>query len=243
MLAKKLAQARAGRDIQLIGAVTSYVQTAASGTDDVSTTSLGLVENDFLIAVHGVTIGSDLTAATNYGIASGWTQIADLYRSDTYSTNLYAGWLRCTSSPPTSVSFLKGGSTGHASLAAILAFRNVNTTTGLDVTSTTVTSFNGNNADAVTILPTTAGSKVVVVYAGAGVDSSTSLAGLKTGPANLTGIFLGGTNGAGSWTSQGYLGAGWSSWASGNFNPAAVTGTGSGGTDSWGAVTMALRVK
>ena len=230
-----------GGGISYLGAIT-YTAQSASGGSTQSLASLSLQQNDFLLLFAFNSQDVDLTGGTNLGTTdAGWTLVSDLYANDTNDSNMAFQWQRCGATPPTTVLIKRGSATDHSVAAIVMAFRGVNTTTGLDVTTTTATGTNGNQADPASITPVTAGAWVVAAYGGSGEDVSTSLLGLKTSPSNMTQREFIGYDEGGLIGTQNYLGVSTYAWTSGAFNPNAVTGTGSTTSDSWAAVTVALR--
>lgn len=249
MLAKKLIASLAGQSsaspIQFIGYNHGTDTGTAGGT---YTWTLGawqggiggaLQENDFLLlcvtewdTVNIVAGGS----SKDYGPASGaaFTLLCDIYSNDNFDVNFYVGWRRCGVTPPTSIAMCRPDAANRPSQNLLLAYRGVNVTTGIDVTTTNATGINGSYADPPAITPVTAGAKIIAF---GGSASQASL--VRTPSASMTTRFgvneyaFGGnyTNISGSETD----------WTGGAFNPAAWTAGSSVNTESWCAATVALR--
>jgi hypothetical protein len=71
------------------------------------------------------------------------------------------------STPDTTITFSQTGNADNAGTASILVFRNVDTTTPIDVTTTTATAANTVLANPPAITPTTAGAWIIYGASGA----------------------------------------------------------------------------
>lgn len=149
--------------IQFVG---SRSGSAGNATISVSLTSLtgGIgataLENDIVIAIHS---HESLFSDENMGPStSGYTELADLVATDTRRANLSVSWKRMGSTPDTNVNFPGLGLlTEHSAIVRV--YRNVNTITAIDVTRTTATGNNTNQAVPPSIGPLTPGAWVVSV--------------------------------------------------------------------------------
>lgn len=231
--AKKTDQASGS--IQYVG---GYVEGFVGQTTDktITLTSLtgGLAsqpsDNDFVIVYFGTGSNADRNL-----VVSGYTELVELYANDDSDTNLVVAYKFMTGTPDTSVT-LTGGTlnTSDAGAVYISVWRNVNTTTPMDVTQTTATGTNTVLADPPAITPVTLGS--VIVSGAAGAHDK---AGAPTySSSNLTGFLSVGADDANDVT----IGGGYNIWTTGSFNPAQFTFSDSDATKySYAAVTLALR--
>lgn len=187
-------------------------------------------DGDVVIFAHlnRNTSAGDLDVGTT---TSGYTEIADIYDSDTaVHVNLSVNWKRMGSTPDTQVI---SNNTTSRNVAIAYVLRGVDPSTPLDVTSTTATGQNSGRADPPSIAPTTVGSVVLAI--GANISSSTAA---LTGPSGYSNIVNRADN---TTTPYPVIGIGMKYWTSGAEDPAAWTGTGDSTTYAWTAVTLALR--
>lgn len=228
---------QADTDIKYVG---GYVEGFVGQTTDktITLTSLtgGLASqpsaDDFVI----VYFGTSSTADRNL-VVSGYTEVVELWANDDSDTNLAVAYKFMTATPDTSIT-LTGGTLNIAEAGAVYisVWRNVNTTTPLDVTQTTATGTNTVLADPPAITPVTLGS--VIVSGAAGAHDK---AGAQTySSSNLTGFLSVGADDSTAVT----IGGGYNIWTTGTFNPAQFTFSNTdGGKYSYAAVTLALRKK
>ena len=217
------------------GATQGYLGTTSNITFSLTSLTGGLAsapaEGDLVIVCFAT--NPDDTGQISYRI-SGYTELANLYAIDTDRAQLQVGYKIMTSSPDTSVTITGGtADIDQAGAIAVHVWRNVDSSTPFDVTSTTVQETNTVLADPPSITPITSGA--VIVAAGAGGH----LEGLDTYSSSDLSNFL--TSG-GNDTHDVTIGLGSSSWTSGPFDPAQFTFS---DTDSTAyaacAITMALR--
>jgi hypothetical protein len=143
-------------------------------------------------------------------------------------------------SPDTSVSIPASASTTAGIAYSIFVFRNVDTTTPMDVTAVTASGINTAQPDPAAITPTTAGAWIYVAGGGAmaagAAPQSTAPTGLDTTTNAWRQTVLTTT------TNDPGLATGFkSNWASGAFDCPAFTGYTTTNTGSWTAATLALR--
>lgn len=185
--------------------------------------------DDIVIVSYGV--GSTVNATIGVNTA-GYTEIAELYVSDTYDANLSVSYKVMGATPDTSVDISATGLNSDGGYVVIQVFRGIDTTTPMDVTAATATGGNSGIPNPAAITPTTVGAEIVVIGATASTGGVTYTAAYLTN-------FLTASNTAA--TNDITVGAGWVDWTSGAYDPAAFTVTGSANTQSWAAVTLALR--
>ncbi len=215
-----------------IGGLGTTADIVISLTDLVGGIGTKPVKGDVVIVAFstGSTVNRDLVIA-------GFTEIADLYADDTYDTNLAVAYKVMGDTPDTSVT-LTGGSlnTADAYAVAIHVWRNVDPITPLDVTSTTATASNSGLANPPAITPVTQGAFVIVIGAAAHASGTHYFASPESA---VTTFFTAGADD----TNDATVGMGvYREWTSGAYDPAAFRLTvADSGSNSWAAVTMALR--
>jgi len=190
---------------------------------------------DFVIVSYSVGSGSATDRALTIQNASStnYTLIdSELFSSDTFSANLRVAYRFMPGTPETSMVLSGTGNNADAGAYTIHVFRNVDSSTPLDVAAVSATGQNTRVANPAQITPTTSGAKIFVVAGAACGTGGTWTAGYLT---DLRATSQADTNDA-------MIGSGYLSWTSGAYDPAAF---GAGGTDttddSWCALTVALR--
>lgn len=190
------------------------------------------IAGDLVIVATGFAGTSD----SNPGVTtSGYTELTDLYSDDSNDSNFSVNWKIMSVSPDTSVTAISGVST-HAGVTVIQVWRNADSVTPIDVTTTTATGTNGRDFDSPEITPVTSGA-VVLSMGGAAHSASvtTTLTSEPTGYSNV--VFL-----AKSGTNQSFTaGLASKAWTSGAEDPAAWDISGNSNSDAWCAATVVLR--
>lgn len=241
--------------ISLVGAKFSYPEdtgivfvgrsssgdNTANSSYDVSLTGLALGTGSFVRAgdvIIVITTQSSTGSSSSEATApTGFTEIANLFANDTYDTSMCVSY-KISDGTETSVTIprLANASFGSSTIACV--WRNVDQTTPMDVSSTTVTSVNTGLPNAPAITPVTAGA--VIIACGGASTAAASNTIILAQPTGMTGIAS--TRGIGTSSVGKVAAAYYTGWTSGSYNPAAFTG---GGTDSTSysaaAVTLALR--
>lgn len=228
------AAAAAAAGLQYVGG-TTYVNDA-DATPNVPLTSLtgGLASAPAAGDIVIVALASG-SAGTNRNIsATGYTEVADLYSDDTQDANMYVGY-KVLSGADTVIDLDNDG--GSLTASAVHVWRGQNATP-LDVTSTTATGIDTARPNPPSITPTTAGAVVIVMGAGcsAGDDSASPLTQSGSELSNFRAASE--NNGT---TRTVHVAIGSKAWTSGAFDPVAFTGAAADATDSWCAVSLALR--
>lgn len=228
--------------ISFVGSKTYAVAGAASGTHSVSLTDLldtsgasaTLLQNDIVIINYGTGSASDRA----YAPPTGYTEDQELYSNgSTFDTNQCIWWKVMGATPDTTVDLPASGATTDSLAATIFAFRGVDTSTPLDVASTTATGTGTINANGPSITPSTAGAWIVVCGAGAagiGADLANA-ANLSSTTNHFRSAWRAGSNDATAATGIK------TDWASGAFDPDAFGPGATNANQSWAAVTLALR--
>lgn len=221
------------------GQVNSFAGTTAN-TDVTFALTGGLAStpaaNDLVVVSFATGSTADRTLSiTNTG-GTAYTLIgSELYANDLFDTNFRAAYRFMPGTPETAVRFAGGtGNNQDAGTYLIQVFRNVDSSTPIDVTTTTNTGINTRLADPPSITPSTPGAWIVVVGACAGGTTATF-----TNPADLS-----------DWrsdsqvdTNDSTIGGGYyTGWTSGAYDHAAFAGGGTDTTDdSWAAIAFVLR--
>jgi hypothetical protein len=215
-------------------------------------TASGAGNTNITISLTALTGGSGSTAlegdivivALNYSgntnanvppslVTSGYSSIASLFVDDSNETNLVVARKIMGSTPDTDVeATVSGGSSGRYYTGVVHVWRGVDQTTPLDVTSTTNTGTNSSAADCPSITPTTSGSVVLAVGGNAIANGAYGINGAPSGYTNLKNV-------TGSVYSSTAIAS--KAWTSGAENPGAFSVGGTSISDSWAAVTIALR--
>lgn len=175
-----------------------------------------------------LTIQDAASGGNDYTYAGG----GDLYQNgSTYDSNFVVGYKRMGATPDAQA-FLAGGDGTGGRAWTVHVFRDVDPNSPLDVSAVTTGGTGTHLADPNSILPSTSGAWIYVAGAGATATGAAFSAGYLS--AFLT------DSGADSQDSD--VGAGYVTWTSGSYDPAAFTGGGTdAAADSWNAVTLALR--
>ena len=217
----------------------SYVGSASNSATttsfDIDLSTIGLQQNDLVIILLGMVETADYNLAIT---TAGYTEVADLYGNDSKDCNFGVFYKFMGASPDTSVTCNTVSVNGNARVGLAYCFRGVDTSTPLDVTSTTAVGTNTGNPDNPSITPTTAGSVVLALGCGLMVDDATivapttpegftNLASKKLPDSLNTGVAVAGASLA---------------WTSGAVNPNSWSGFSTDTGSAWCAVSMALRV-
>jgi len=222
--------------ISFVGSAEGSSVPNADTTVDLS--GIGLQEGDLVIVSAG--IGDDDNAALDLVVnSSGYTELINTFSQDDDDVNLGVWWKIMDAVPDTSV--VVEGSTGgtDSSLAVVvMAFRGVDSTTPFDVARTSNTGINTFNPDPPSIDHNNP-SGVWIVIAGAS-GHLLGGSGTYTFP---TGYTTNAIDRGQDDTNDITVGMGYrSSGVSDPENPGVMTHTGTvSATNSWAAVTMALR--
>jgi hypothetical protein len=201
----------------------------------------GVETGDFLIAINFWGSISNGSPGVTDGDGVTFTEVADLYSSDTHDINLSVSWGFVTGSPPTSITMAGPNSASYGGAAAIFAFTGVDTTTPMDATPTTATGVNSNIPDPPSITPDTTGASFVAIGAIARTNSGVGTFLDDDPDIGYTGVSViasGGTATDSSLSVSRKLNAGVSGVAE---DRAAFTLSGDSTSHSWASVMLALR--
>ncbi|MBI2030764.1 hypothetical protein HYT05_04020 [Candidatus Kaiserbacteria bacterium] len=187
-------------------------------------------EGDLVI----VSTGFVSTSNGNPGVGTaGYTELNDLYANDTRDANFSVNWKLMGVSPDTTVSCNGSGSASNGAVCVVHVWRGADQTTPFDVASTSATATNSAVPNSPSITPTTSGAIVISTGLGTGsaVDNSVTA---PTGYSNKVDISVDPSSAA-------TVGISSKSWSSGAEDPAAWTTWTTSTSDSWAAMTLAIR--
>lgn len=188
---------------------------------------------DLVIVAYSVGSTADRALTIQNGSSVDYTLAgSELYQNDTYDSNLRVAYRFMPDPTETTVVLSGTGNTADAGAYTIHVFRGVDSSTPLDVAAVTAGNINTRLADPGSILPTTSGAWIYVTGGAAAATGGTYTASYLTDFRATTQVD----------TNDAMIGAGYVTWTSGTYDPAAFTGGGTDTTnDSWNAVTLALR--
>jgi hypothetical protein len=210
--------------------------TGASGLLDATGAQATLQQGDIVITAYATSEVTDVAMSTS---SSGWTEVTELYENvvSGQDTNLAVYYKVMGASPDTSFVAVGAGSASAGVIATAFAFRGVDTATPLDVASTTASGQTTTIPNGASITPVTTGAWPVVVGAGAATTGAA-----YTVPAGLSATTNHFRSSNHAETVDIAIGLGIKTdWVSGAFDPAAFGGGVSNASNSWIAVTLALR--
>lgn len=213
-----------------VGKTSATTVTFALTNGSASTPAAG----DLVIVAYSVGSTADraLTiqnaSTVNYTLAG-----SELYQNDNFDSNLRVAYRFMPSpTPETSMVLSQTFSTNDAGAYTIHVFRGVDPSTPLDVAAVIAGAINTRLANPGSILPITSGALIYVVGAAAAATGGTYTAAYLT---DFRATTQADNNDA-------MIGSGYVNWTSGTYDPAIFTGGGTASsTDSWNAVTLALR--
>ncbi len=217
-------------------------KTNAANGADLTLTLPTCLENDLVIVAANIPTNSDIDVAmdsTTPGGAGSWTEVADLNSFDSNQTNLGVFYKKMGATPDTTAVVDGLGNASDGNSAVALVFRNVDTSTPMDVAATTATGANSGFANPPSINQADANT-VIVVAAG-----TAHTAGDTHGyifPKNYIGVGDVGNDTRDSLVALAYAHSGLVSDPEdpGAFSELGLLGV-PNGLNSWAAVTMALR--
>lgn len=185
------------------------------------------------LVVVTVVTGHSNDAPTLSLVSTGYTPLTQLDADDTYDCALRVFYKVMGGTPDTSVVVTRTNDTAAGLAVAVQVFRGVDTATPMDVTPVPATGIDIGQPDPAPITPTTAGSWIVVCC-GAVHASITALT-----LATLSNVV---SAGIGETVDPAVAMGDYTSWTSGEYNPAAAGGGSTSSFASWCAYTLALRI-
>lgn len=204
-----------------------------SNLRDAANAAYTLVQDDVVIAAYACSGTADFAMATS---SAGWTLLGEHYSNGTLDTNVAVFAKKMTASPDASSTFTGpgGASNGTIGVAAVLKGADI---AALDVAAVLAAGTGTSVPNPGAITPATAGAFICVVGAG------TAAAGaVFTNPGDLataTNHFRSGNHAE---TNDIAIGMGFKeNWTSGAFDPAAWGGGNVNASNSWAAITLAIR--
>lgn len=215
--------------------------TAISGTTSTGTVTFNLTggvatapaANDIVLVAY--TIASNSSINPPMSITGYTNAFSQLFVTDTQSTKFGVAYKIMGSTPDTNFTRSQTGNTQHAGAIAVHVWRNVDTTTPLDVTSTTSTTTNSILVNPPAITPVTSNS--VILVAGGGAHA--------LGTETYTASYLSNFRTVGSADNvDALVGMGSILWTGGTYDPAQWTFSDVDSTAfSCASATLALRPK
>jgi hypothetical protein len=204
---------------------------ASGASISVSLSGLSLQENDFVLVINTCMGNSDRDMTMN---TAGYTSILDIYVNGTTSdSNMGISWKVMGSTPDSTVSCKGSSSANFGGGAIAYAFRGVDTSNPIDVTTTSATASGSSIPNPPSITPFTSGAFIVIAGSYAATTPDTTVT-VPTGYSNQVLV-----REDPSW---GILTAVASkAWTSGAEDPAAWTDWTTEASGSWTAATVALR--
>lgn len=215
-----------------VGGTSGSFIDGGGGTISLTSLSGGLAsspaENDIVIVT--CTLGTQ--SLRNVSFTWG-TSIYSAQSDDSFDASFHARYKIMTSSPDTSVNISGSGNVTDSLGYAVHVWRNINTTTPLDVTRTVASGIDSAVPNPPAITPVTAGA-IIIAMGGAGGGTLAAF----TSPGSVTHFFTGW--GVDTQDGNAFMYS-YESWTSGAYDPAVPGGGGGGGTSAWVACTIALR--
>lgn len=185
-------------------------------------------QNDVVILAVGIGATVNINQTV---VSAGWTELFDIYISDVQDANLSIFYKVMGAVPDISVDIGPTTNISYAGAAIVQVFRNVNTTTPIDVLTTTATGLDTGVPNPPAITPITTGAVIVVT------GTSASALSLDFTSAELTNF----RSIISPDSIDTALGSGWKAWTGGAFDPAPFGGGTTSINESWAAGTLALR--
>ena len=229
--------AAGGAPLEYVGAASSTVLASVATNTTLSLTGLtggsdtAPAEGDIVIVVFG--IGSNGVAGAAAIVTAGYTSVVTVVANDTADLNLLVAYKVMGPTPDTEVIVGPTLDTGDGGAVIAYVWRNVNTSTPMDVAYQSTSGTNNGVPNPAAITPTTAGAVVIAIgataYTGAGSVSNGGDLSNFVAQSSTTGSY------------DCWMGIGSYAWTSGAFDPAAFGGGTTSGFACWGAVTLALR--
>lgn len=210
--------------------------TSAGLSLDLTTISggVGTIQQGDLVVVS---IAAGSVADRSVGMATpagspAWVE-TELYSNDDVDTNYVLAYRFHQSGDSTTYVTDPSGNNADGLSACVHVWRGVDTVTPMDVALQTATGINTGRPTPPAITPTTAGT---VIVCGAGGAAATGAVFTQSG-SQLSNFI----SNRGNDNYDGVSGIGSFAWSSGAFTPVQWTGNTTASTDSWAAVTIALR--
>lgn len=223
--------------VEIVGWASAVGTGATISVDLTSLTAVGggaggaLATGDCIYVVNATADASD----TNLGPGGSYTELCDLYQSDTRSVNMDVSRLVVSGSPPSTISCVGTNNAGRGGGAIAVVVRGQHATPE-DVTTATAVGANSDAADPPSITPANAGTLLLFFMAGTRAPNIGTTATNPTGTTGIQTIFGNGTS-RGIAINVAYK----DDWVSGAFDAPAITGSPNTTSDSWAAAVVAVR--
>lgn len=221
--------------IQYVGGQTFFAQTGSVTFNLTGGIASTPATDDLVLISYAEASSGDVSLASAI-TTSGYTQVAELFANDSNDANLAVFYKVMGATPNTTVSAKTAASSQNGAACVVHVFRGVDTTTPLDVTSTTATNIDTGNTNPAAITPATSGN-VIIPF---GCYAEGNVARSYTAPSylsnfrqtNRVGTTYGIVTGSGHVTGQP---------AGVSYDPATWLASNDSSSYSWCAVTLALR--
>lgn len=220
------------------GTTSSGAGSAAGGTFSITSLTGGIgtapIEGDVIIIAYAIGSTSDVNVSVSIDQGT-VTELVDLYTNDTVDANLGVYYSVAGATPPTTVTPGSTGSTAFAGALAVHVWRNIDTTTPIDVTTTTATAISSALANPPAITTSTENAVVLAIGA-SGNDNATTPFTQGGDLSNF--ISIGGSDTEDATVGMGSI----ATTSTATVDPAAFS-IATSTAYSWAAATVALRPK
>lgn len=225
--------------IDVAHAAISFIGSAENSAingGDVTLTLPAMLADDLVIVSYGIGITTDQVMAM---VTAGYTKVADLYANDTFDTNLGVFWKVMGATPDTTAIVDGLGGLNAAVAAVAMVFRDVDTTTPMDVTPTTATGIDTFHPDPPSIDHANPAGVWTVIAGASGHDTAGAGSGVYTFP---TGYTVNAIDRAADDTNDVTVGMGYNTAPADPEDPGVMTHDSVDNVAySWAAATLALR--
>lgn len=191
-----------------------------------------LVTGDIVVAAYACSGTADHVMST---MSAGWTLLAEHYANGTIDTNIAVFGKVMGATPDTSIALDGPGGNSNGTIAVAHVIKGADIS-ALDVAAVTAEGSGTSVPNPGAVTPATAGAWIAVVGAGAAAAGATFG---HTDLASTTNHFRTGNHAE---TNDIAIGFGWKEdWASGAFDPAVWTGGNVNASNTWAALTLAIK--
>ena len=205
---------------------------------DTSTGGSGgnVAEGDFVLLLA---YGCDtIDVSCSWSTPSGLGDLGEMFSNDNRDTNTLLAYKIMGSTPDTTaVATVIQNSTRSSSIVAMV-FTGVDSSTPIDVTTTTSTGNNSANMDCASITPSTVGAWVLAIGAATVADTVAAGTPVTTYPSGYTALW---STSCKTTPYDAMAAASYMVWSSGTEDPGTYIASGSNSSQSWLGYTVALR--
>ena len=216
------------------GTTATYAVSLSGTLTGGSNTSPSTGDIIVVVSAFGNTASSAPTCTGNNSGAYTGAHTA-MHVNDTWDSEFRTFYMVQGGTVDTSLTIGRAANAAYGGATVVQVWRGVNTTTPIDTTTLTASAGNASTINPPAITPVTAGA--VIIAGGCGTQGTTGSAFVV--PSGMTnGVTV---NADGTTSDIGVMIASYSSWTSGSYDPAAVTGGSTSTSSSWAASTLVLR--